>query len=333
MLRFTNPMTLNLISEHAGEIPLSPITPTMLWEYKLPDTACLVAAGHYGNFLLQEMAGTGYSIWYNTYQLPKRDTIIISDDQALVRIPIILKNSFFLQQKELGDWPMHERAYHIYYTPSLQTRMRLQKEKLYSSFELCLQPDYLAPLAFHYPVIALLLENAQKAESTMATGGPFVATPAMMSIVRNILNNTYTGPLRQLYLDTRVGELVILALHQAANHANGSPVKLTEDEVESIYETKALLVKQLDKSLSIEQLSKKRGLTAHKLKKGFQRIYGVGVFDFLLEARMERAGALLHETHIPVEHVARLTGYKNIANFSVVFKKYYGYPPRWFRGK
>lgn len=326
-------MPLNLLSEHVGEIQLSSITPTLLWEYKLPDSTCLVAAGSYGNFLLQEMTGTGYSIWYNTFLLPRRDAIIIKDDIDSVRIPFILKNSFTMQPKGLGDWVMHERSFQICHIPEGHTRYRFQKEKLYSIFELCIATELLERLRPHYPLVDVLLQRNEGEAPLMAPNGPFVATSAMMGIIRDILNNTYIGPLRQLYLDVRVGELLILTIDQAANYKAPGTGKLSEDEVESIYEIKSLLLKQLDKSLALETLAKKRGLTVHKLKKGFQRIYGTGIFDFLLEARMERAGALLNETHIPIEHVARLTGYKNITNFSVVFKKYYGFPPRYFRGK
>ena len=326
-------MPLQIISDHAGEIHLSSITPTMLWEYKLPETQRLVGSGPYGNFLLQEMTGSGYRIWYNIYQLHRHDTITVTDDQPGIRIPFILRNSFLYQAKGLGDWLMHERGYHIYYTPQLHTRLQFRQNKMYTSFELCVEQGLLEPLAPHYPALAALLDCASRGETAALGKDPVVATPAMIAIIRNILNNTHTGPLRQRYLDTKVSELVLLAVHQAVHYTPPPFIKLSEEEVEMIYETKALLLNELDKSYSIEQMGRKRGLTVHKLKKGFLRIYGTGIFDFLLEARMERAGALLQETHMPVEHVARLTGYKNIANFSVVFKKYYGYPPRYFRGK
>lgn len=326
-------MPLNLLSEITGQVTLSPCMPTMLWEYKLPDAKALVASGPEGQFLLQELRGTNYSVWYNTYQLPHRDTITIVDAHPVIRIPFMIRNSFHYQSKGLPDWWMHESSFAIYYNENGQTKLRFDKDRLYSSFELCITPEFLQPMAAHFPLAAALLDRACSNGAALAGSAPLVATPAMMAIIKDILNNTYTGPLRQLYLDAKVNELLLMTLHRTINYKNPAAVKLSEAEVETIYDLKAFLLKQLDRSYSVDQLAKRRGLTAHKLKRGFLRIYGAGIFEYLLVARMERAGALLHETHIPVEQIARLTGYKNMANFSVVFKKYFGFPPRYFRGK
>lgn len=326
-------MPLSLLSEITGQVTLSSCMPTALWEYKLPDAKCVVAAGPNGQYLLQELTGSYYSIWYNTYQLPHQDTITITDDFPVIRIPFMIRNSFHYQPKGLPDWWMHESSFAIYYNSKGQTKLRFDKNRLYSSFELCITPELLRPMAAHFPLAAALLDRAEKNGPALAGTAPLVATPAMMAIIKDILNNTYSGPLRQLYLDAKVNELLLMALHRAINYKVPAAVKLSEDEVETIYDLKAFLLKQLDRSYSVEQLAKRRGLTAHKLKRGFLKIYGAGIFEYLLEARMERAGALLHETHIPVEQIARLTGYKNMANFSVVFKKYFGFPPRYFRGK
>lgn len=326
-------MPLKLLSGQSGEIHLSAISPTSLWEYKLPDTLCLVASGPFGQFLLQEMTGTGYTLWYNTYQVNQRDTILLTNDQSRIRILFMIKSGLGYQAGGLNSWDFNEQSYHIFYTPDHCTRLRVEKDIVYSTVELYLQRELLEPLAPFYPALAAFLQQVQEERPASFGPGPLVASPDMVTILRNILGNRYTGPLRQWYLDLKTGELLLLALHHAANAREAVPMKLTAEEVGNIYEVRSLLLKQLDRSFSIEQLARRKGLTMHKLKRGFQKIYGTGVFEFLLDARMERAGALLLETHIPVEQVARLTGYKNLANFSVVFKKYYGYPPRYFRGK
>ncbi|WEK36270.1 MAG: AraC family transcriptional regulator [Candidatus Pseudobacter hemicellulosilyticus] len=326
-------MPLKLLSEQSGEIYLSAISPTSLWEYKLPDTLCLVASGPYGQFLLQEMTGTGYSLWYNTYQAQQQDTILLSGFPDQLRIPFMLRCGFPYSAGGLEDWNFYERSYHIYYTPDPLTRLRVEKDIVYSTVELFLPRERLEPLAAYYPALATLLRRMAAGEAATLGPGPLVASPPMVAILNSILSNRYTGPLRQWYLDLKVGELLLLAIQRATHVEPPPPVKLSAEEVSNIYEVRSLLLKQLDRSFSIDLLARKKGLTAHKLKRGFQKIYGTGIFDFLLEARMERAGALLLETHIPVEQVARLTGYHNLANFSVVFKKFYGYSPRYFRGK
>lgn len=325
-------MAVTILTENVGEIMLSAIAPTALWEYKLPGTVSWVGAGVFGNVLLQEMTGSGYSIWYNTYQLHRRDNLTFVEDQSPLRLCFILKNSFLFYAPWHGEMPMHERSYNIIYTGGEQMQLRLQREKVYTSFEVLLNMEQLTPFAGQYPQLDQLLQRKAHHEPALLNQASPVAGPGMMNIIHEILNNTYTGELRRIYLNGKVTELLILALEASAGTPKAGSVKLSNSDVELLYETKALLLKQLDKTYSLEQLAKKTGLTPYKLKNGFLKIYGVGLFNFLLDTRMERAGSLLAETNIPIEHIARMTGYKNLASFSVAFKKYFGYPPRYFRG-
>lgn len=325
-------MAATILAENAGEINLSAITPTALWEYKLPGTVGWVGSGTFGNILLQEMTGSRYSIWYHTFQLHRRDNLTLLEDQPQLRLCFILKNSFLYYLPGQGEMPMHERSYNIIYPGGEQMQLRLQREKPYTSFEVLLTPEQVMPLTVYYPQLGRLLQRVEnKQQGLLNEAGP-VANPAMMTIIHEILNNTYTGELRKIYLDGKVQELLILALEGSVGKPRATSVKLSSSDVELLYETKALLLKQLEKTYSLEQLAKKTGLTSYKLKNGFMKVFGVGLFNFLLEMRMERAGSLLAETNIPIEHIARMTGYKNLASFSVAFKKYYGYPPRYFRG-
>lgn len=52
--------------------------------------------------------------------------------------------------------------------------------------------------------------------------------------------------------------------------------------------------------------------------------YGINLYDYLIQVRMEKAAELLKTTDLKSYQIADLTGYTNSQYFSLSFKKYYG---------
>jgi AraC-like DNA-binding protein len=69
------------------------------------------------------------------------------------------------------------------------------------------------------------------------------------------------------------------------------------------------------------------------LKRGFRQLFGVAMYDYLIEIRMEEARKLLLHSDLHVSEIAYKIGYSSISNFSTAFKKRYGYSPSAIRKK
>lgn len=75
-------------------------------------------------------------------------------------------------------------------------------------------------------------------------------------------------------------------------------------------------------------------------KLGIHRAYFSAVFRehthttpqaFILQTRMEKAAALMHDERLSILHIARSVGYEDALQFSKMFKKHFGLSPREFR--
>ena len=73
-------------------------------------------------------------------------------------------------------------------------------------------------------------------------------------------------------------------------------------------------------------LSKRVCLNEFKLKKGFKELFGVPVYTYVLDKRLELARDLL-EKKLYVSDVANLVGYGNMSHFAAAFRKKYGVNP------
>ena len=78
--------------------------------------------------------------------------------------------------------------------------------------------------------------------------------------------------------------------------------------------------------LSVAALAKRFGFDRSHLYRLFQKSYGIGVKDYIVRVRMDKAQGFLAEGH-SVRTVAYMVGYSDEFNFSRAFKKHFGFPP------
>jgi AraC-like DNA-binding protein len=325
-------MNVHILSESEGNIVLSASAPTWLWEYKIPESHSVVASGAFGDLLLQETPGNQYSVWYNNYQLKRGDRLTIIRDEPVYKLRFILNNSFNYYDPKTGSAPMHERGYNLLYAPFVQEKISF-KEKAYSNLEIQLSHPYLASFISHYPHLADWMRKTERQVPARLCKVNQVATVEMMHCIRDLLNSPYSGELRTIHYDALVKELLIRVLHETAVNPLRKIIRFTTKEVETLYELKTFLLANMDKPLKLEHLAKMYHATPRTLKRRFFTLFGVKLYNFLLDIRMEQACMLLLETDTAIEHIASLTGYQSFANFSTAFKKYYGYSPRYFRSR
>jgi AraC family transcriptional activator of pyochelin receptor len=111
----------------------------------------------------------------------------------------------------------------------------------------------------------------------------------------------------------------------------GAVVKLSVRDEEALGRVKALLEENLEEPPSLDQLCRKSGLNAEKLKKGFKQLYGLPPYAFHVQFKMEAAKKLLADTEQSVNEIAWSLGYEHASNFCEQFKKATGKRPGGWR--
>ena len=106
---------------------------------------------------------------------------------------------------------------------------------------------------------------------------------------------------------------------------------LKEYDLECVLSAKDILCQEPSRSVTIEGLAIEVGLNRTKLQYGFKQVFGVSIYDFQLQKRMEKAKALLRKTEKSIKENARITGYKSTSSFNQAFKKATGLAPLSWR--
>lgn len=165
-------------------------------------------------------------------------------------------------------------------------------------------------------------------QTNFVKGPSFYMTPDMQNAVYKILNSKYKGNARLLFLKSQVNELLS---HFFALLASEKGVRINEAERDKLYQAKEIIENNISQPPSLNELSKLIGLNNNKLKKNFKELFGIPVFKFLHEERLNKAHELLCNSAMSVQETAWFVGYESLSSFSNAFYKKFGTRPNEIR--
>jgi AraC-like DNA-binding protein len=165
------------------------------------------------------------------------------------------------------------------------------------------------------------------------TMSPFqTITPMMLLTLEQILNCPYQGRMKQLYLESKSIELLVLFLDQVIAEPMIVPsrIRLKPEDVERIHQAKHILTQQMDNPPSLITLARQVGLNDRKLKQGFRQVFNTTVFGYLHQYRIEQAQHLLRQQH-SIAAVATTVGYASPTAFNAAFRRMVGTSPKAYQ--
>lgn len=155
------------------------------------------------------------------------------------------------------------------------------------------------------------------------------STPGMQLALQQILNCPYQGIMKQMFLESKVLELITLQFTQLIEIEQGkkSSIHLRPQDIDAIHQAKEILIDNCDSPPSLLELARQVGVSERKLKQGFRSCFGTTAFKYLHHYRMERSRQLLAEGRMTVAEVANSVGYSHLSHFASAFKRQFGVNP------
>jgi AraC family transcriptional regulator len=148
----------------------------------------------------------------------------------------------------------------------------------------------------------------------------------------SILGNSYTDATENIFMNAQTQILILYTLesmYQSEVEESVPACKFLSNELdrEKIVLAREILLRHIGDPITIRELSRKVAINECYLKKGFKVMYGMTIFDFYQDQRMEHAKYLLYEKGQSVSEVSVSLGYSSISHFSAAFKKHTGIKP------
>lgn len=274
--------------------------------------------------VLQQLTGVDYYIRLSTGKLLKKISAKRWTAQYGLYSNFVLKNDARKELKSIGKFHLRKDQYICYLTKETNCSVIFEKNEDFSTIDFFYSPKLLQELVPFFPELEQLL---QESPQTILNGKGGWSIPSMKEINNQILDCPYDETTRQFYYDIKVRELLYQLLETSFKRDIKSH-QFTPFETARIHEARSILEKYIDKKPpSIRSLSKQVALNEFKLKSGFRKYFHSGIFEWLMELKMQHAKQLILNSNKPIKEIASLVGYPRTTNFITAFRRQFGVTP------
>jgi AraC-like DNA-binding protein len=138
------------------------------------------------------------------------------------------------------------------------------------------------------------------------------------------------GPLRRLYVEAKSLEVIALLLARMplSGRRPTEVLPLRQRDIRKVHEARDLVDGRLDDLPSLSDIARIVGMSTTALKRAYRIVFGIPVYEYARNERLQRARALLAEGELSVGEVAVRVGYQSLSWFSLAFKRRFGMLPK-----
>ena len=171
-------------------------------------------------------------------------------------------------------------------------------------------------------------DNLQDSKPILSTT---LTKPAIKMILHQLMEWQVDEHLRALYVKGKVYEILSLYFTKGLEKSEETcPFVANEQTLSAIKKAKDIIIAQMASPPSLATLAKTTGLNLQKLKVGFKNYYGMPIYAFLLQYKMDLAKKMLSDKNYNIAEVSAQLGYSKSSHFIEAFKKKFGVTPKQF---
>lgn len=268
--------------------------------------------GEFGRVLVQEFTSELFIIRYITAEF-LRKMVLRWREENLFKIQLVLSDELNYQRN--GDSiQLGPSNYNLVWAPQEETKAQFSKGKVYRFFNTYFVPELVQKLVPSF----LTLQHSQIEKQV------FWTEPEISDAVQSILQAPYEEGVRDFFFENKAREILFTILSKGIRKFYQGH---TEQDLSAIYQADQLILSNLDKHFTIEEIAQKVGLNEFKLKTGFKKVIGKALYERLHAARMEKARMLLLQTDKPIKAIHDEIGYRHLTSFITSFRKHFGVSP------
>lgn len=179
------------------------------------------------------------------------------------------------------------------------------------------------------PTLKELFKDAVSKKQFFYQGNYSIRAADLMD---DINTKEYTGFLRNLFLEGKAFEMLVIQIGQYEDDENGEnlPKILRKSDIEKVDYVAKRIQGDLSTNLTVESLAKEAGTNVNKLQEGFKYVYNLTVNKYMQHVKLEAAKEMLKLSEKNISEIVTSIGLNNRSYFSKIFKEKYGVSPKYF---
>ncbi|WP_241122837.1 helix-turn-helix transcriptional regulator [Achromobacter xylosoxidans] len=165
----------------------------------------------------------------------------------------------------------------------------------------------------------------------MAGSTPFIhdakAGPALQALAKQLLLCPLQGALRDLYLSGKALELTANVLATLdVQPPSSTAITLPVRHRDRLHRAHEILMRDISHPPGLDWLASQVGLSVTLLTRGFRQLFGMSIYEFVREQRLQQAYRMLATGECSVSATAGMCGYTD-SHFSKAFQRRFGIAP------
>ncbi|WP_423128056.1 helix-turn-helix domain-containing protein [Gaoshiqia sp. Z1-71] len=265
------------------------------------------------------------------YQTNEEVRVIGETPTEMVTLCFMGQGKTDYQCRQIRTTGMVANTNNFFYLPRARIIYQPVKDEPNECFKISISPDYIHVLSDRFPGVFGLLSEKIRQKRPFELGATHLITSLEMNrIIEQIKHCRKMGSLAPLYFETKVRELLALQWQlplAQQQPANGCFARYHDQ----INQARNILEQAYRNPPGIRELSLQVGMCETLLKSGFKSVFGVTVFHYLFNYRMDRARRLLTDRSLNISGIAEELGYKNLSHFTTAFKRKFDLSPMQYR--
>ncbi len=153
----------------------------------------------------------------------------------------------------------------------------------------------------------------------------------VLSQMEKTIKNKMNHPLSKIHLYANTLSLIHLLFEKILNRpVNSQIVKITPHDIKQLFKVKDILIQEYISIPKTVSLAKESGISERKLQRLFKQVFGISIYQFAMNIKMNEARKMLSTKKYSVSEVGYMVGYSNLSHFTEKFKEYFGITPKSF---
>ncbi|MEJ7820695.1 MAG: AraC family transcriptional regulator [Chitinophagaceae bacterium] len=286
----------------------------------MPEAKAFHAIDHWGTICIQEIETEKYLLRHYLFVFEKTITFTLSQSRQGIQSLLNLKGNIEHKISLLKGVKLQEKEFILFDAAELESQLTVEGNQKCSLLQTHYSPSIYNELIAFFPAFKKDLKKASK-KPIHFLYPPKIARYTAHDAINAIWHDRYIKKLQVKHIELRLTSTLFTLLAQT--YSSGSRELLTPLEKEKATEAYVIISKDIRKHQTLEEIASKLYCSSSWLKKAFAKMYGIGMFHFLRQTRMERARQLLLQGE-SLKVVAIEIGMKP-QNFPKEFKAFFGY--------
>ena len=306
-------------------------TPDIIW----PAARLFSLAGDFGDMSFQWVRTDNFGLWANFYKILAGRWFKSRLDYCSVELNLVIQNEFTYKQTPFSSTHVREMQFNLSHTPYMENVVKLDAGQTYKTFDLHINPLFLAKIARSYPYqLNIFLDQVIKKQFAMLYPEPQPASQFLTGLFNIIMFRLQENSFDKPTLDAYGEAFIRTAIEQGELIMTKGPASKEIFIEKQINRVKSYILFNLNKHqyLTIARLMKIAAMNRTDLEFWFKANTGETITQYIRSYRLQWAKDLLrYQPNYSIGRISDELGYANIQGFSRFFSKALNIDPRSFR--